>query len=192
MNFTIDNLEQALGELSVEQKEKVIHLLNRPFVQKQLYGEKPKQKKEKKEKKEKKLETGRVQIKLAVGDDDAVKIEYLQGADIINFLMKTTNSTKSKGTKSLATKRLHELGIKRSWGTNHLYQVRHSQDCGSIKLVNKQFLDVEGDKLNPHSLSSIQHYITQLKRVKAQETQGRGYLLAGLKVLEAIHINFGN
>jgi len=111
--------------------------------------------------------------------------------EIINFLMKTKNSTKSKGNPSLATQLLHRHGLNRSWGTNHLYQVRYSQDFGDIKLVNKKFLEVEGDHLNPHSLSSIKHYISQLKKVKAEETQGRGYLLAGLKVLEAIHTKYG-
>jgi len=56
MNFTISNIEQTIGDLTLEQKEKIVTLLNRPFVQKQLYGEKPKQKKQTKERPEKILD----------------------------------------------------------------------------------------------------------------------------------------
>ena len=185
IHFTEENLIQKLNEMSVECRASVIRLLNRPTHQKIVFKQRKQPKQPKQPvvapKEEPVVETG--------GNRPTVK-------DTIDFLLQTENCKKPSGGKSKATVMLETNGVSRAWSSSHMYQVKHSQKNGSIKMIksigtslgaNNQ---LEGHVLDPYSHESVKFYLEAVKSLKAVETQGRGYLRAGLSLLDLIHTKF--
>jgi len=111
---------------------------------------------------------------------------------LIDALLLPRNGKQKTGEVAKSTQLLHQAGINRSFTGSHLQQVKHAMRKGSIKLVGSLTSfgvdnELEGKKLDPHDHESVKLYLSTVGKIKQDETQGRGYLKAGLTVLDQIH-----
>lgn len=181
----------------------MVSTLNRPFVQKSLFKSQPKPKlkpapKPKSTPAPKPLDEKLV-VQLKVDENENIKVqlsafsETLSAKEVIDGLLDTSKAVRAKGHMSQSTTLLTELGIKRSWSSAHLYQVRHSQKHGSIKMISSIGVshgangELDGLCLDPYSHESVKLYLNAVKSVDTNLTQGRGYLKAGLTILDSVH-----